>query len=200
MKSLFKDGLPELPAEVWVICSGLHGRAYIYSKRIPAGACVIGVNRVIEAPVRLTYYVLADRNVIHCDYWHAGIDQGPCRIYAREVADAIGGECCEYVYEQSPALDHRNLAPRYGVLMTGATILGIVLQLCEWAGPPEMLIRLVGADLDGARDFTGNTIEAYRGYDHWAGARRKIEGMLPLMRKGIGVVSMTPTRLKLSGR
>lgn len=195
MKRLFKDGMPSLPDDVWIVAPGLKGRRAF--DKIPAGACVIAVNRAIDAPVEASYFLAGDRGLTSCDFWRDNIGEGSTRIFSYELAEAAGGDCCEFVFNQSPALNHRDCAARWGALRAGATVVGQALQFCKLAGPQQMTARLVGVDMTGSRYFTGESVPEYEVGDCWAHARAMLTLMLRELGDELRVVAMTPTALKL---
>lgn len=196
------DSIFTLPETVYILAAGPNGKD-VYNK-IPKDACIIAVNRAAAIPdVPKPYiWMVADHTATKKRYFKQIWDSfDGLKVFSISAANRVksyGVMFSEkhFVFNLIPKQRRgRGFKPVERCFQINGTVAGDAIWLTYIKGCSKVI--LVGVDLSGDKDFTGEFPEDGRKHgDIWNSAKRLDEQIEYQKKQGMSVISLSETKLK----
>lgn len=197
MKKLFEHmNCFQLLDPVYIVGTGSNAIGQL--ERIPKGACIITLNGMC-ADLSGDYWFCADKRA-RFQRWWPSTDPYPVKMIGDQLNNVSPGYA-DYVFPTVPGLRDKSVKGLVeGVLRGNATIAGIALQFCHWAGVKRVVF--VGLDFYGRGHYDGHVNSGTLFIDGKTGIwkhRGIMQQLIELCRsEGMEISSLTKTILEVS--
>lgn len=185
------DARLQLPERVYIVGSGPRWDG----NGIPADAFCIALNKAIERPEFTASiwgcFAMAYRQQ---QWWIERVRKIKCPRVFGDILHYVHGEPCEYSFHYLPSWPVEPYM-QSGVLRTGATIAGAMLQLCYHKGVKEVV--LAGVDMYGAYHFDEIREDARGKQREWTDVVIMNDIISVCAESGMKVTSLSKTALKV---